>query len=82
MGKFELLLNDEKKTTGEMQTPKRTLTKYNLFIKDNFQTMKQSQPHLSTPQLMKHLSQEYKKRTQQQQQQSDLDLPDLEKLNI
>ena len=73
LGKFELLLN---KKTNEMQTPKRTLTKYNLFIKEHFQTMKQTQPHLSTPQLMKHLSQEYKKRTQ------ILELPDLDKLNI
>lgn len=76
LGKFELLLNNENKKGNEMQTPKRTLTKYNLFIKEHFQTMKQAQPHLSTPQLMKHLSQEYKKRTQ------ILELPDLDKLNI
>jgi hypothetical protein len=77
MGKFELLLNNNKMI--EEQTPKKTLTKYNLFIKEHFQTTKQSQPHLSTPQLMKHLSQEYKKKMQQQ---NDLDLPDLEQLKI
>ena len=42
--------------------------------------MKQAQPHLSTPQLMKCLSQEYKKTIQQQQ--SQIDLPDFEKLKI
>ncbi len=78
MGKFELLLNNNK--TNEEQTPKKTLTKYNLFIKEHFQIMKQAQPHLSTPQVMKHLSQEYKKKMQQQQ--NDLDLPDLEQLKI
>lgn len=70
LAKFELLLKNE------MQTPKRTLTKYNLFIKEHFQRVKQTQPHLSTPQLMKHLSQEYKKQTQ------TIELPDLDQLNI
>ncbi len=78
MGKFELLLNNNNKINEE-QTPKKTLNKYNLFIKEHFQIMKQSQPHLSTPQLMKHLSQEYKKKMQQQ---NDLDLPDFEQLKI
>jgi hypothetical protein len=41
--------------------------------------MKQAQPHLSTPQLMKHLSQEYKKTIIQQPQ---IDLPDFEQLKI
>ncbi|CAF1589013.1 unnamed protein product, partial [Adineta ricciae] len=77
MGKFELLVNNTK--TNEVQTPKKTLTRYNLFIKEHFQTMKQAQPHLSTPQLMKHLSQEYKKSLQQQ---PEIDLPDFEKLKI
>jgi hypothetical protein len=77
LGKFELLLNNKK--INQEQTPKKTLNKYNLFIKENFQTVKQAQPHLSTPQLMKHLSQEYKKKIQQQ---NDLDLPDLEQLKI
>lgn len=78
MGKFELLLNNVNKITQD-QTPKKTLTQYNLFIKENFQTMKQSQPHLSTPQLMKHLSQAYKNKMQQQ---NDIDLPDLGQLKI
>ncbi|CAF3521109.1 unnamed protein product [Rotaria sp. Silwood1] len=77
MGKFQLLLNNNQ--TNEVQTPKKILNRYNLFIKEHFQTMKQTQPHLSTPQLMKHLSQEYKKKMQQQ---NDIDLPDLEKLKI
>ncbi|CAF4192758.1 unnamed protein product [Rotaria sp. Silwood2] len=76
-GKFQLLLNNNQ--TNEVQTPKKTLNRYNLFIKEHFQTMKQAQPHLSTPQLMKHLSQEYKKKIQQQ---NDIDLPDLEQLKI
>ncbi|CAF3869249.1 unnamed protein product [Adineta steineri] len=80
MGKFELLLNNNK--TNEVQTPKKTLTRYNLFIKEHFQTTKQAQPHLSTPQLMKHLSQEYRKTMEQQQQQNPIDLPDLEQLKI
>lgn len=80
LGKFELLLNNNNKiTTADVQTPKKTLTKYNLFIKEHFQRIKQEQPHLSTPQLMKHLSQEYKKTTQQPIQ---IDLPDLEQLKI
>jgi hypothetical protein len=78
LGKFELLVNNNKQNEGE--TPKKTLTRYNLFIKEHFQTMKQAQPHLSTPQLMKHLSQEYKKKTQQPQ--TDIDLPDFEQLKI
>jgi len=77
LGKFELLLNNNK--INEEQTPKKTLNKYNLFIKEHFQTVKQAQPHLSTPQLMKHLSQEYKKKMQQQ---NHLDLPDFEQLKI
>ncbi|CAF0951034.1 unnamed protein product [Rotaria sordida] len=77
MGKFQLLLNNNQ--TNEVATPKKTLTRYNLFIKEHFQTMKQTQPHLSTPQLMKHLSQEYRKKMQQQ---NDIDLPDLEQLKI
>jgi hypothetical protein len=77
MGKFDLLLNNNK--TNEIQTPKRTLTRYNLFIKEHFQTMKQAQPHLSTPQLMKHLSQEYKKQIQPQ---TPIDLPNFEQLKI
>ena len=76
MGKFELLLNNNNK--NENETPKKTLNRYNLFIKEHFQTMKQAQPHLSTPQLMKHLSQEYKKTIQQPQ----IDLPDFEQLKI
>ncbi|CAF1370005.1 unnamed protein product [Adineta steineri] len=80
MGKFELLLNNNK--TNEVQTPKKTLTRYNLFIKEHFQTTKQAQPHLSTPQLMKHLSQEYRKTMEQQQQSNPIDLPDLEQLKI
>ena len=76
-GNFQLLSN--KNIEGnDSQTSKRTLTRYNLFIKEHFQTMKQAQPHLSTPQLIKHLSQEYKK----QQQQNDIDLPDLQQLKI
>ena len=83
MGKFELLLNTKTTTTttttSEQQTPKRTLNKYNLFIKENFQKTKQEQPHLSTPQLIKHLSQQYKTNIQQQ---NDLDLPNFEQLKI
>ncbi|UJR29909.1 hypothetical protein I4U23_017457 [Adineta vaga] len=79
MGKFELLLNNTK--TNDVQTPKKTLTRYNLFIKEHFQIMKQAQPHLSSPQLMKHLSQEYKK-TIQQEKQTEIDLPNFEQLKI
>jgi len=50
-----------------------------LFIKEHFQRIKQEQPHLSTPQLMKHLGQEYKKTTQQS---IPIDLPDFEQLKI
>ncbi|CAF5041388.1 unnamed protein product, partial [Rotaria sp. Silwood1] len=44
----------------------------------NFQKMKQANPYLSTPQLMRHLSTEYNKRNQQQL----LDLPNLDQLKI
>lgn len=77
LGKFELLLNNDQ--INNEQTPKKTLNKYNLFIKEHFQVTKQAQPHLSTPQLMKYLSQEYQKKKQEE---NHLDLPDLEQLKI
>ncbi len=65
MGKFELLKSNNKDDlVNQGSTPKRTINKYNLYVKENFQIMKQANPHLSTPQLMKQLSQEYKKKNQ------------------
>ncbi|CAF0845365.1 unnamed protein product [Adineta steineri] len=76
MGKFDLILNSN---FEDKQTPRKTINKYNLYVKENFQIIKQANPHLSTPQLMKQLSQEYKK---QKQQQIATDLPDLNQLKI
>lgn len=76
MGKFRLLLNN--KQMNENQPPKKTLNRYNLFIKEHFQKTKQAQPHLSTPQVIKHLSEEYKKCRQT----NNVDFPDLEKLKL
>jgi hypothetical protein len=80
MGKFELIINNKDDVDQEQQTPKKTINKYNLYVKENFQILKQANPHLTTPQLMKQLSQEYKQKNQQQQE--HLDLPDLDKLKI
>jgi hypothetical protein len=41
--------------------------------------MKQANPHLSTPQLMKQLSKDYKEKNQQQ---DVIDLPDLSQLTL
>lgn len=77
MGQFELILNNNEKnsTKQEKQTPKKPLNKYNLFVKENYQIIKQSYPHLSSPQIMKQLSEEYKKK-------NHIDLPDLDKLKL
>ncbi|CAF1462885.1 unnamed protein product [Rotaria sp. Silwood1] len=56
----------------------QNLTYIDLFMAENFQKMKQANPYLSTPQLMRHLSTEYNKRNQQQL----LDLPNLDQLKI
>jgi hypothetical protein len=78
VGKFELIINDN--TANDVrQTPQKQINKYNLYVKENFQTMKQANPHLTTPQLMKQLSAEYKKSNQQQPM---IDLPDLNQLKI
>ncbi|CAF4263952.1 unnamed protein product [Rotaria sp. Silwood2] len=79
MGRFQLVINhNQNEIKQEKQTPKKTINKYNLFVQENFQTIKQTNPHLSTPQLMRQLSAEYKKRNQQQM----IDLPDLDQLKI
>jgi hypothetical protein len=76
MGRFDLITNNN---IDERQTPKKTINKYNLYIKEHFQTMKQANPHLSTPQLMKQLSKDYKEKNQQQ---DVIDLPDLSQLTL
>jgi hypothetical protein len=82
LGQFVLIVNDDKDGGIEQDrtTPKKTINKYNLFVKQNFQLIKQDNPHLSTPQVMKELSEMYKKKNQQQRQ--HMDLPDLEQLKI
>jgi len=78
MGQFELILNQNENnstTKQEKQTPKRPLNKYNLFVKENYQIIKQLNPHLSSPQIMKQLSEEYKKKNR-------IDLPDFDKLKL
>ena len=77
-GRFELLVNRIDSKNG-IETPKRPPNRYNLFIKEHFQTMKLSHPSLSTPQLMKELSQRYKKKIQEE---NHIDLPDLNQLKI
>ncbi|CAF1119924.1 unnamed protein product [Rotaria sordida] len=80
IGRFQLIINhNQNETKQEKQTPKKTLNKYNLYVQENFQTMKQANPYLSTPQLMKQLSAEYKKRNEHQQ---FIDLPDLDRLKL
>ena len=66
--------------TGHVQTPKKAPNRYNLFVKEHFHTMKQSQPHLSTPQLMKHLSEKYRKTNEHPR--DPIELPDLDRLKI
>lgn len=66
--RLELLVNQAD------QTPTKQPNRYNLFVKEHFHTMKDAQPHLSTPQLMKHISQEYKKTLEE--------LPNLEQLKF
>ncbi|CAF3277725.1 unnamed protein product [Rotaria socialis] len=79
MGRFQLTTNHKQiETNSELQTPKRTINKYNLYVQENFQKIKQANPHLSTPQLMKQFSVEYKKNNQQKR----IDLPDLDQLKI
>ncbi len=53
---------------------KKKINKYNLYLKENFQIMKQANPHLTTLPLMKQLSTEYKKKNRRQQM---IDLSDL-----
>lgn len=73
MGSFELLVN----SSSELKTtPKKGANRYNLFVKENFQTVKQANPHLSTPQLMRQLSHEYKLKSE------PLDIPDLTQLKL
>jgi len=70
MNKFELLLNakndDEqtRQTTTTTSTIKRTPNRYNLFVKENFQKFQNSNPYLSTPMIMKQLSQAYRQQSQ------------------
>ena len=79
MGRFELIINNNRDKTNEAkQVPKKKINKYNLFVKKNFIIMKQENPHLSTPQLMKKISAEYRERNQPQL----IDLPDLSQLKI
>ncbi len=77
MGQFSLIINNNKDDVKQEQ--KRPINKYNLYVKEHFQTIKQANPHLSTPQLMKQLSQQYK---QEKQQQEYIDLPDLDQIKI
>ena len=81
LGHFELIINNEKDNANKSgkQTPKKPMNKYNQFVKDNFHTVKQAHPYLSTPQLMKQLSEEYKKRNQQT---DELVLPDFDQLKL
>ncbi|CAF0986508.1 unnamed protein product [Adineta ricciae] len=76
MGKFDLITNGIK---DETQTPKKAANKYNLFVKENFQAVKQANPHLSTPQLMRQLSKEYKLQNEQQKM---IDLPNFDQLKL
>ena len=66
-------------TKPERQTPKKPMNKYNQYVKDNFHIVKQANPHLSPPQLMKQLSEEYKKRNQPT---DELTLPDFDQLKL
>nr|ADD91468.1 hypothetical protein [Adineta vaga] len=75
MGKFCLIINGN---TEEKQTPKKT-NKYNLYVKENFQAMKQANPQLSTPQLMRQLSKEYKLKNDQLEM---FDLPNFDQLKL
>ena len=76
MGKFDLITNGIK---DETQTPKKAANKYTLFVKENFQAVKQANPHLSTPQLMRQLSKEYKLQNEQQKM---IDLPNFDQLKL
>ncbi len=71
--------NNTDETSHVRKTPKKQINKYNLYVKENFQIMKQANPHLTTSQLMKQLSREYKKKNQREQM---IDLPDLNQLKI
>lgn len=83
LNRFELFYNNQQNqsetTTSTSGTPKRTPNRYNLFVKEHFQRIKQDQPHLSTPQLMKQLSQEYQKKIQNE---NPIELPNLDQLTI
>lgn len=83
LNRFELFYNNQQTqietTTSTSGTPKRTPNRYNLFVKEHFQRIKQDQPHLSTPQLMKQLSQEYQKKIQNE---NPIELPNLDQLTI
>ncbi|CAF2119694.1 unnamed protein product [Rotaria magnacalcarata] len=79
MGRFQLTTNHKQiEINSELPIPKKKINKYNLYVQENFQKIKQVNPHLSTPQLMKQLSVEYKKSNQQKR----IDLPDLDQLKI
>ncbi len=79
MGTFDLIINNNNDDVNRgRQTPKKGINKYNLYVKENFQTIKIANPHLSTPQVMKKLSQNYKQKNRQQH----IDLPELDKLTI
>lgn len=79
MGRFQLTINYKKNQASyESQSPKKLINKYNLYVQENFPKLKQSNPHLSTPQLMKQLSVEYKKQNQEQA----VDLPNLDQLKL
>lgn len=80
LGSFELIVNQKNRDPQvERQTPKKQVNRYNLYVKEHFPQMKQTFPHLSTPQIMKQLSVEYKKHLEQTNQ---FELPDLNQLNL
>jgi hypothetical protein len=80
MGIFDLIINNNNDDVNrDRQTTKKRINKYNLYVKENFQIIKKANPNLSTPQVMKQLSQQYK---QNNEQQRIIDLPELDKLTI
>jgi hypothetical protein len=80
MGKFELTINNNYIDKEQLpQTPEKKINRYNLYVKEHFQVMKQAYPQLTTPQLLKQISAEYKKKNQQQ---NPMDLPDLTQLKL
>lgn len=79
MGKFELITNNNNDVHQDRSTPKKGINKYNLYVKENFNLIKQTNPRLSTPQIMRQLSQEYKSKNQRQ---DHIEMPDLDQLTL